>query len=336
MEAKDRPLIIDGCAFSEEGPFRGCCAEVLASGVSGVVLTLAHCAEGFDATVRGVGALYRFADDPTHRVRIARSMDDVEAAQAAGEVALILAFQDPHPIGNSLDCLRVFYELGVRIVQLTYNKANDLGTGCTESRDRGLTDFGRRVVQEMNRLGMVVDLSHCSVQTALDALEESRSPVIFSHTGARALSDCPRNHTDEVFRRCARQGGVIGISPWGPLIWRRIQDEQPSLEDYLDHVAHVVSLVGIDAVGFGGDMTLDDCRDEAGTAVQTQLYPEVVAEYDRRVGTRYEVRHVRGFKGVREIGHVMEGLRNRGYAEKDLRKFLGENFRRVFRQVWQR
>jgi membrane dipeptidase len=245
----------------------------------------------------------------------------------------MLAFQDPAPIENRIELLRVFYELGVRVVQLTYNKANYIGTGCAESTDGGLTDFGRTVVQEMNQLGMVVDLSHCSERTTLEAIEESRQPVVFSHANVRAISDCPRNHTDEELKRVAETGGVVGLTPWGPICWKREKDEPPSLDDFLDHVDYVVNLIGIDHVGFGTDNTLDGAADEEGTKEQGRLYPEVVGEYDRRVGTNPAVRYALGFRGHHELKNVVEGLKKRGYPEDAISKFLGQNFLRVFRII---
>jgi membrane dipeptidase len=180
---------------------------------------------------------------------------------------------------------------------------------------------------------MVVDLSHCSERTTHEAIEESSRPVVFSHANVRAISDCPRNHTDDELKRVARTGGVIGLTPWGPICWQREKDEPPSLDDFLDHIDYVVNLVGIDYVGFGTDNTLDGAADEEGTKEQGRLYPEVVGEYDRRVGTNPAVRYATGFRGHHELINVVEGLKTRGYKEDDIKKFLGQNFLRVFKKV---
>jgi membrane dipeptidase len=301
--------------------------------LNAALLTVPDSHSGFRAAAAAIGRIHRQVDDSPDRLSIARHAEDIEEAFQRRAAVVVLVFQDPAPIENRIELLRVFYELGVRVVQLTYNKANYIGTGCAESIDGGLTDFGRAVIQEMNRLGMVVDLSHCSRKTTLDAIEESRQPVIFSHANVRAISDCPRNHSDEELRRVAQTGGVIGLTPWGPICWKRDKDEPPSLADYLDHVEYVVDLVGVDHVGFGTDTTLDGAADEEGTKEQGRLYPEVVGEYDRRVGTNPAVRYAIGFRGHHELGNVVDGLLARGFSREDAKKFLGQNFLRVFQSI---
>ncbi|MBY9078489.1 dipeptidase [Paenibacillus sp. HN-1] len=325
-------LTIDGCIYSEGG-FEGCSEEVLQSRLNAFFLTLSSF-DGFAETVRGIGKIYDFADKEEHRLSVARTYDDLELAAKAGKKSVILTFQEPYPIGDSLNNLRVFYELGVRVVQLTYNKANYIGTGCTESRDRGLTDFGRRVIAEMNRLGMLVDVSHCSRDTVIDAIKASSQPIVFSHANVKQISSNPRNKTDEEIKLLAENGGVMGLTPWAPICWTRKNDEQPSLDDYLDHVEYVIKMVGIDHVGFGGDCTPDGKSDESGTIVQATMYPQVAGDYYTRVGTDYALAHAKGFDGVKDIDNVVRGLEKRGYGESDIEKFLGGNFARVIKQVW--
>lgn len=325
-------LTIDGCVYAE-GEFNGCSEAVLNSRMNAFFLTLSSF-DGFAETIRSIGRIYTLTDQEDKKVRVARSYDDLVKAAQAGQKSIILAFQEPYPIGNSLNNLRVFYELGVRVVQLTYNKANYIGTGCTEKTDGGLTDFGRQVIAEMNRLGMLVDISHCSPLTALEAIKVSTQPVVFSHANVKKISDNPRNRTDEEIKLLAEKGGVIGLTPWAAICWKRRENQQPSLDDYLDHVEYITNLVGIDHVGFGGDCTPDGKGDESGTVVQATLYPEVGGEYFSRVGTHPSLAHAKDFKGVQEIDNVIAGLQQRGYAEDTIDKFLGGNFARVIKQVW--
>lgn len=326
-------LVIDGCAFVE-GDFKGCSSKVADSGLDAFFLTLPKSGEGFTETVKAIGNIYNLTDIEEKKIQVARTLRDIEEGAEAGKRSIILAFQDPHPIENSLDNLRALYELGVRVVQLTYNKANYIGTGCTETIDRGLTDFGARLIEEMNKLGMIVDLSHCSKLTALAAIEASKQPVVFSHACIRSMTESPRNRTDEEIILLAKKGGVIGLSPWGPLCWKKEKGKQPSMDDYLDHVDYAVKLVGIDHVGFGGDCTIDDGEDASGTTEQATLYPAVVGEYNAKVGVHPSVRHAIGFKGAGEVKNVVEAMKVRGYKESDIEKFLGGNFRRVIQSVW--
>jgi len=329
----DEPIIIDGCVFTSGG-FPGATDKMAEAGLNAFFLTVPHSSQGFREAARAIGRTHRIVDDQAGKLVVARSHRDLLRAADESKAAIILAFQDPAPIENSLELLRVFYELGVRVVQLTYNKANPIGTGCAETREGGLTDFGRLLVREMNRLGILIDLSHCSRRTTLDAIEETSLPVVFSHANVKALSDNPRNKTDEELKALASVGGVVGLTPWGPICWKRELDEPPTLDDYLDHIDYIVDLVGIDHIGFGTDNTLDGSADEAGTKHQSLLYPAVVGEYDRRVGTMPELRYARGFAGVQEIGNVAAGLDGRGYTTEDVEKFLGGNFLRAIKKAW--
>lgn len=325
-------LVVDGCVFAE-GDFKGCTPKVANSGLDAFFLTIPHSDEGFAPAANAIGNIYSLTDKDKKFV-VARTKKDIEDAAKAGKIAIILAFQDPFPIENSLDKLRVFYELGVRVVQLTYNKANYIGTGGLETIDKGLMDFGSRIIKEMNHLGMIIDLSHCSRLTALAAIEESEDPVVFSHACVRNLTESPRNRTDEELKLLAQKGGVIGLSPWGPLCWKKEKGVQPSLDDYIDHVDYVVDLIGIDHIAFGGDSTIDDSDDSSGIVEQATLYPAVVEEYNKKVGVHPSVRHAIGFNGAGEIENVVEAMLKRGYKEEDISKFLGGNFLRVISNVW--
>lgn len=331
MTKCSKPFIFDACLFAE-GEFSGCAPDVIDSGLSGFLLTVPRSGEGFREAARSIAVIHGVADDPGSRVMVARNHHDLLYAQETDQVGVVLWFQDPHAMENSLDLLRVFYELGVRAMQLTYNQSNYLGTGCTEPVDAGLSGFGRRVVREMNRLGMVVDLSHSSRQTALDTLEVSDDPVLFSHANAKVLTDSPRNKEDDELKLVAAGGGVIGLTPWGPLCWKG--QARPSLDDYLDHIDYMVDLVGVDHVGFGSDNTPDHSTDQSGTVEQAALYPAVVAEYNRVVGTSPDVRHAEGFSGPHQVANLVEGLKRRGYSQVDINKILGANFLRVFGEVW--
>ncbi|WP_047983525.1 dipeptidase [Ornithinibacillus californiensis] len=323
-------MSINGCVFCE-GEFNGLSNENLESSVDAFFLTLPNSEKGFTETVKSIGQIYKYIETPGSKLSIARTYQDLQKASKQDKKSLILTFQEPYPIGNSLGNLHVFYQLGVRVVQLTYNKANFIGSGCTEYVDRGLTDFGKTLIKEMNRIGMLIDLSHCGHLTTLEAIQASEQPVICSHANVQQLCSNPRNKTDEVVKMIAEKGGVIGLTPWGPLCWNDKTGLQPSLDDYLDHVEYVINLVGIEHVGFGSDDTLDGATDEEGTIAQAYLYPTVVANYNERVGTDPKLRHA---KGSKDINNVINGLRNRGYSSNDIAQFLGGNFSRVIQQVW--
>ena len=326
-------IMIDGCTFSE-GEFKGVSQKVIDSPLDAFFFAVPGQLEGFYDCVVEIGKLYNLFDNKQKKIKIARTLEDLAEAKKEGKKGLIITFQDPHPIENSLDKLRTLYELGLRVVQLTYNKSNYIGTGCTETIDRGLTDFGRKAIKKMNELGIIIDLSHCSRQTALDVLKISEKPVVFSHADMKALSPNPRNRSDEELMLLKKNGGVIGLTSWGPLCWNPAKKTRPTLDEYIDHIDYVVDKIGIDYVGFGCDNTLDDSKDLKGMKEQSLLYPEVVGEYNEFVGNDPDIRHAEGFKGVWEIDNVVSRLKERGYTTEDINKFLGGNFFRVMKNVW--
>lgn len=323
-----RNVIIDGCVFSE-GHFQGYVPEVEESGLSAFFLTVPFSEQGFREAQLSIGHIYRLVKEETYRLCIARNVQDLFSP----DIAIILTFQDPNPIENKLNFLDIFYELGVRVIQLTYNKGSYFGSGCTEGSHGGLTDLGRKAVKRMNELGILVDLSHCNKKTALEALAVSEVPVVFSHANVRSISENPRNKTDEEIRLVAETGGVVGLTPWGPICWKG-GDTPPTLDDYLDHVDYVVDLVGIDHVSFGTDNTIDERKDLQGIVEQSTHYPEVVAAFDKKLGSHLDVRYARGFQGIVYIKNVIGGLKERGYGEEDIHKFLGNNLLRVMESVW--
>ena len=328
-------IVIDGCTFNERGgEFKGISKRVMESPLDAFFFTVPGQTEGFYDCVVEIGKLYNLFDNKDKKIKIAKTLEDIIESKKAEKKAFIIYFQDPHPIENSLEKLRVFYELGLRVVQLTYNESNYIGTGCTETVDRGLTDFGREIIKKMNEIGIIIDLSHCSKQTALDVLKISEKPVVFSHTGVKSLTQSPRNRTDEELMLLKNNGGLIGLSPWGPLCWNKTKKTRPTLEEYIDHIDYVVDMIGIDHVGFGSDTTLDDSKDILGTANQALKYPGVVAEYNKFIGIDPGVRYAEGFSGVWEISSVVNRLEKRGYTTEDINKFLGGNFLRIIKNVW--
>ena len=227
-------------------------------------------------------------------VAIVRRSDDVQRAKAAGRPAAILAIEHADCTDRSLNVLRALYEVGVRSIGLTHNVSSWAADGCLEAREGvGLTGFGVRLVQEMNRLGMLVDLAHVSPGAFFSALEVTTRPVIFSHGNARALCDHPRNLTDAQLRALQQNGGVIGLS----FVPSFVDHERPTLERLLDHVDHVAEVAGVETVGLGSDF------DGGGTLLADAT----------------------------EVPRITEGLLKRGYAEADVRKILGENTMRVLR-----
>lgn len=283
----------------------------------------------FQESTRRISEHIRWIEASADKALLAETVEDILRAKKEGKVAVTLAHQNTSYIGDDLNMIDVLYRLGVRMVQLTYNERNLVGDGCTETTDVGLSKFGRAVVKEMNRIGMIIDLSHCGDQTTLDAIEASEDPVIISHSNPRALCNNVRNKTDEMIKRAAEKGGIIGITTYHPLLGAR-KDKDVGLDDFLDHIDYVVNLVGIDHLGIGSDYgpgTRDKALHESRSGRFWDLYPEVCGLCKPGQATK-------GLEELQCYPNITKGLVERGYSEDDVQKILGGNSLRVFRQVW--
>lgn len=328
-------LVIDGCAFTEAGVgFVGVTDQVLKSDVDAFFLTIPSENSGYTACTKAIGGIYNLLDNDKKGLKIARSVNDIYAAKEKGLKSIVLAFQNPNPIENSLDQLRVFYELGVRVIQITYNNAGFTGCGCSESVDSGLTDFGKIFLARLNELGILPDASHCGPKTTMDVIKYSKTPVAITHAGAYSITPSVRTKTDEMLYALKENAGVIGISPWGPLCWKKDNGCRPDVKDFVDHIDYVRNLIGMDYISFGCDNTLDGSLDEAGTVEQATLFSKVVGEYNAAVGTKGDERHAKGFSGCWELENVRKEMRARGYSEEDIAKFTGGNLLRVINANW--
>jgi membrane dipeptidase len=292
-------------------------------GVTAVMATVAthdDAASAVQKLAKWRARLRRHRDRMIHATELA----DIRRAKEEGKLAVIFQFQNARPIGYDASLVEVFHRLGVRSIQLTYNIKNLIGDGCTERTDCGLSNLGVAVVREMNRVGILVDLSHTGFRTTMDAMEVSSSPVVFSHSNAKAVYDHPRNLTDEQIRALARTGGVVGLNGFPPVVCAG--DAPPTLEDFLAHLDHIADLVGVEHVGLGLDYF---STDQAG--------------YDMRVSTGvWDPKHYppppyrfpAEIEDASKLSNLVPALLRRGYSETDARKILGENFVRVFREAW--
>lgn len=291
-------------------------------------------------------AVKKMVETNSSIIGLAVSPEEAYLLKKQGRLAAFLGIENGYAIGRDLSLIKYFYDLGVRYITLCHSSDNDICDSSTDREnpeDRGLSDFGRQVVRECNRLGMIIDISHASDKSFYDVLEVSQAPVIASHSCARAVCDNPRNLTDDMIRALADRGGVIQIcflsahvkkprpnperdkalaefrAKYGS--WRNIQDEEQrrkimeemqelnnrfpqdlaTIEDLVDHIDHVVKLVGVDYVGIGTDF-------DGGGGVE-------------------------GCRDVSQMVNITQELLRRGYSETDIEKIWGKNFFRVFNQV---
>jgi membrane dipeptidase len=293
-------------------------------------------------TLQLIDAMYGVLSKYPDRIELARNAADVERIVASGKLVALMGIEGGHAIQNDLALLRMFHRLGVTYMTLTHTNTNDWADSSTDtSRWHGLNDFGRQVVREMNRIGMIVDVSHVSEETVKDVLEVTTRPVIASHSSCFALSDHPRNLSDDALRAISRNGGVVGINFYPEFLDQNYRDRMkamrkdvvaeinephqvppakldglaaerlsllddpgiphPPFDRILDHIDHAVKVAGIDHVGIGSDLDV----------IPT---PE-------------------GMNDVTDFPKITRGLLERGYSEADIRKILGGNFLRVLRDV---
>ena len=186
-------------------------------------------------------------------------------------------------------------------------------------------------------MGLLLDCSHLGLHSSLEIIEHSQQPVIFSHSCTKALADNPRNITDEQIKSCARKNGVIGLSPWGPMVLKTGQTKRPTVDDFIDHIDHVAQLLGsTDSIGVGTDMSLGTYPDHEYDPWGVPTYKDVTSTYDKHITSniRSPLRMVEGFSNYSEVLNFVDKLRGRGFNETDVHKILGGNYMRIFDQVW--
>jgi membrane dipeptidase len=252
------------------------------------------------------------------------TVEDIERARAAKKVGVIMGLQNAEQFRTVSDVL-AFRQMGLRCAQLTYNTQNLLGSGSTERVDGGVSDYGAEIIREMNRLGVLVDVSHCGERTTLDAIEISSGPIAITHSNCRALNNHPRLKTDEAIQKLAAKGGVIGITG----VRNFVKDREPTtVEDIVDHIDHVVKLVGIDHVGIGSDSDL-----LGYDRLPVEMYRQIKSGYKSSYAFRDKI-DTDGFNNPDKMFSLTDALLRRGYSEANIVAILGGNFRRLLATAW--
>ncbi len=281
----------------------------------------------FREALKEMVKLYNLASQKSDKVMLVTKSSDIKKSKDEGKIGLIMGFQGCDCLENQwMINLPVLYQMGARVMGLTYNEENLLGYGCTESKDDGLKAYGAQVVRTMNKLGIIIDLSHVGKNTAMDAIELSEDPLIFTHSNANAISPHVRNLSDEVIKAAAKKGGLIGIAAWAPICAR--PGTTGTLTDYLDHLDYIVNLVGVDHAGIGADLN------ENMRVMPIKSDFEVRYSYMLKGFLNATAPGLQGYNQPHEIINVTRGLIARGYSEEDIKKIIGGNFMRVARQVW--
>jgi membrane dipeptidase len=289
------------------------------SGVTHAVFTVVDdFPNSIEQTVKLLGLNRRFFLSRPDRFVLADNADDIRRAKAEGKFAAAFGFQGSNALLGELSLIEVYRRLGVVQMLLAYNSANLVADGCHEHRNAGLTQFGRRVVAEMNRVGMIVDLSHVGVRSSLEAIDLSTKPPIFSHSTPKMFAAHDRNVSDEQIRACAAKQGIIGLTGLGPFMDGVTQ--RVTLERFADTIEYVMQLVGSAHAAIGLDYVID--RDSMARYLRSN--PEVYGG-----GSQYSSDGYTDFAPPSMLGEVSETLIRRGYTDADVRGVLGENYLRV-------
>lgn len=315
-------IVLDGLNVSRWGP------EVFRAMHEGG-LTTANCTcciwEGFHETMEAVAEWKRLFQEHADIITQVFSTDDIRRAKQESKVGIILGWQNSSGFGDHLPFVQVFKDLGVGIVQLTYNTANAVGSGCYESNDSGLTDFGREIVSEMNRAGILIDLSHVGDKTSEDAILTSEKPVVYSHCLPTALKAHPRNKTDVQLRMIADHGGLVGVKMFPTFLPRGANS---TIDDYLDAVEYIINLVGEEQVGVGADFTQG----------QDDKFFRYITHDKGRFRKLVDFGHVvmpESIRRIEDFPNLTAAMERRGWPETRIRRVMGENWLRVLQDVWE-
>jgi membrane dipeptidase len=310
-------------------------ADSQASGLTAVNVTLGFVAgsmDPFEYTIREIALWDRIVRSHPQQLLKVYTTADILQARSQRRIGVIFGFQNAAQVGNVAERVDVFADLGVRVIQLTYNPRNQLGDGSAVAENRGLTPLGREVVARLNAKRVMVDLSHSGENTCLEATRLSTQPVSINHTGCRALVDIPRNKTDAELRLVAERGGFVGIY-FMPFLHPQ---GQARAVDVVSHLEHAVNVCGEDHVGIGTDGSVTPIDDLEG--YRSRLAQEVAVRHQAGIGAAGEgpttlpfVVDLRGVDQFRQLGRLLAA---RGHSTERIDKILGGNFLRFARDVW--
>ena len=310
-------------------------ADAHASGLTAVNITLGYTLGDlppYEHTIHEIDVWDGIIRDNAADLVKVLSTQDIRDARRDGRIGVIYGFQNAEAVGDDLSRVQTFHRLGVRVIQLTYNQANHIGDGSMAPHNRGLTPFGREVVAALDDARIMVDLSHSGETTCLEAARIATRPVSINHTGCRALTDLPRNKTDEELRLVADRGGFVGIY-FMPFL---AVTGHARAEDVVEHIAHAVNVCGEDHVGIGTDGPVTAIDDLA--AYRAQLAEQVAERQAAGVGAAGERADTYPFvvdlRGVEQFHDLIRRLAARGFSSTRIEKIMGRNFLAYADRVW--
>ena len=300
------PLIIDGLQYNNwsEDVFR----QMQKGEVSAVHVTICY-HEDFTETVENMMTWNRYFQQYSNYIIHGRTAEDVTRAQAEGKTAIIFGFQNCSPIEDNIGLVQVLHDLGARFMQLSYNNQSLLATGCYEANDPGITRMGKQVIQEMNRVGLVVDMSHSSEKSTLEAVELSNRPIAITHANPSFWFEALRNKSDTVIKALSDTGGMLGFSMYP----HHLKDKSNcSLEEFCQMIADTASKFGVDCLGFGSDL----CQSQPDSVVEWMRNGTWTKEMDFGEGSKNAAgfpQQPPWFENNTGFKNILTGLKNVGF-----------------------
>jgi len=293
--------------------------------IDAVHVTIAY-HENFRETVANIEAWNSYFERFPELIFQGRTGDDVRLARETNRTAIFYGFQNPSPIEDDIRLVEILHSLGVRFMQLSYNNQSLLATGCYEPSDSGITRMGKEVIEEMNRVGLVVDMSHSAEQSTLEAIEISSRPIVITHANPGFWEPALRNKSDTVLRELGASGGMLGFSMYPHHLKGK---GDCTLQSFCEMIAASAELMGVDHIGFGSDL----CQDQPDSVVEWMRVGRWTKKIDYGEGSAGSA----GFPPMpgwfndnRDFGNIEQGLRDVGFSDADTGKIMGDNWLRFF------
>jgi microsomal dipeptidase-like Zn-dependent dipeptidase len=317
-------LVIDGLQYSKWD--RGIFEQMRQGGLDCVHVTIAY-HETCQETLRNIGQWNHLFEQHGDFICQVKTADDVLKAKAESKTGVVYGFQNCSPIEDDYSLVEIFHTLGVRFMQLSYNNQSLLATGCYEEHDQGITRFGRQVISEMNRVGLVVDMSHSAERSTLEAIELSERPIAITHANPTFFEPALRNKSDAVLKALGESGGMLGFSLYPHHLKGKADC---SLEHFCQMVEQTAEMIGIDHIGIGSDL----CQNQPDSVVEWMRNGRWSKVTDYGEGTASNSgfpAQPAWFANSTQYSNIAEGLRVRGFSETDTEKVMGGNWLRFFK-----
>ena len=323
MKTFKTPIIIDGLQYNNwsEDIFR----QMNEGGVSAVHVTICY-HEDFQEMVENVIAWNRLFEEYSDLIFQGRSSDDVLKGADEGRTAIIFGFQNCSPIEDNIGLVEICHQLGVRFMQLSYNNQSLLATGCYEEDDPGITRMGRQVISEMNRVGLVVDMSHSAARSTLEAIEISSRPIAITHANPLFWCDALRNKSDDVLNALAESGGILGFSMYP----HHLKNKSACLlEEFCEMIARTAEMIGVERIGMGSDL----CQNQPDRVVEWMRNGTWSTDRDFGEGSAKSAgfpEQPEWFRDNRDFNNIFNCLRRKGFSENEVKRIAGLNWLEFF------